>query len=262
MTAAISFQQVHKRFTRRGQTITAIDNISFTVRTGEYVTVLGRSGCGKSTLINLLLGLNGTDGGQIRVMGIDPYADFDRLRNRIGCVFQTDRLLPWRHAIDNALLPLEILNIREPEAWQSAARWFERFGLKGFEKSFPSELSGGMRQRVALVRALVSDPDILLADEAFGHLDVATGESLRRDFKRVAVEKGKTVLHVTHSIDEALELSDKIIVLGKPGTVLAAYENVNAGPRPELEAIRQDILTHLYRGGWAEDESREDLSGR
>lgn len=257
MTHAISFQNVGKTFTRRGKRTVAIEDLSFAIEKGSYACVLGRSGCGKSTTINLLLGLSKPDRGAVRVLGHDPHAAFDKLKGHIGCVFQNDRLLPWRNAMDNVLLPLEILDVKDADHWRRASEWIERFGLAGFEKSHPSELSGGMRQRVALARALASDPDILLADEAFGHLDAATGDKLRRDFKAVASQGGKTVLHVTHSIDEAIELADQIIVLGRPGRILATFDNTQSRDTAETGQLRNEIMRHLRQDGWSEDEAEE-----
>lgn len=257
MAQAISFQTVSKSFVRGGRRTVAIEDLSFTIEQGRYVCVLGRSGCGKSTMINLLLGLSKPDRGAVRVLGHDPHDSFDRLKGHIGCVFQNDRLLPWRNAMDNVLLPLEILDVKDADHWHRASQWIERFGLAGFEKAHPSELSGGMRQRVALARALASDPDILLADEAFGHLDAATGDKLRRAFKAVARQGGKTVLHVTHSIDEAIELADQIIVLGRPGRILATFDNTQSRDGAATDALRQDIMRYLRKDGWSEDEAEE-----
>ncbi|PWC19538.1 ABC transporter ATP-binding protein [Brenneria corticis] len=242
MTNAMVFNGVGKDFNQNGHPTTAIRHLSFTVRQGDYVCVLGRSGCGKSTLINLLLGLLSPDRGDISVFGSDPYKEFQILKGRIGCVFQGDRLLPWRSAIDNVLLPGEILGLKSVAHQQQAITLLHQFGLKGFEHARPSELSGGMRQRVAIARALISNPDILLADEAFGHLDEATGDSLRHDFKTIAKNGRKTVLHVTHSIDEALNLSDEIIVLGRPGKLLNIYPNT---PEINRSDLRKKIVADL-----------------
>ena len=242
MSDVIVFNNVGKDFEQQDGPTTAIQNLSFTVQGGDYVCVLGRSGCGKSTLINLLLGLLNSDRGQITVFGKDPFSEFQQLKGRIGCVFQGDRLLPWRSAIDNVLLPSEILGLRTQEHHQYAATLLRQFGLQGFEKARPSELSGGMRQRVAIARALVSNPEILLADEAFGHLDEATGDSLRHDFKLTAKNGNKTVLHVTHSIDEAISLSDKIVMLGRQGKLLNIYANNDDSHKKELrDKIAEDL---------------------
>jgi len=239
---AIIFEDVSKIFSSgQGATI-ALEKLSFSIRAGEYACILGRSGCGKSTAANLLLGLDRPTSGRVRVFGENPARDFARLRGRLGSVFQSDRLLPWRTAVENVQLPLEILKISEYSLSTSAAEWLTRLGLQGFEESFPHQLSGGMRQRVALARALVAEPDIVVADEAFAHLDEVTGERLRRDFHRLTKETGKTVIHITHSIDEALSLGDRIFVLGKPGHLLAEIDEV---PLKDRTALRSYILTHL-----------------
>ncbi len=151
------------------------------------------------------------------MLGHDPYRDFAQLKGRLGCIFQGDRLLPWRSALDNVRLPLEILKVREATLRLTAAQWLEKVGLKDFVNALPHELSGGMRQRVAIARALVSDPEIVLADEAFGHLDEVTGNHIKNDFKRLARSTGKTVLHITHSIEEAIGLADRIVVFWRAG---------------------------------------------
>ncbi|MDB5364326.1 MAG: ATP-binding cassette protein [Rhodospirillales bacterium] len=246
---AIRFTGVHKLFRTAEQATLALRHLTFAVARGEYVCVLGRSGCGKSTTVNLLLGLGVPTSGQVSVLGHDPHREFARLRGRIACVFQNDRLLPWRNAIDNVRLPMEILGLDTSSA--EAETWLQRLGLQGFEYAMPHQLSGGMRQRVALARALTSDPDILLADEAFGHLDEVTGNSLRTQFRQLAKDRGKTVLHITHSIDEALDFSDRILVLGKPGSVVADIAKIRELDVSSRVRLRAEILQHLQGPGVA-----------
>jgi NitT/TauT family transport system ATP-binding protein len=239
---AIVFEEVGKDFRHADRCVTAIDNLSFTIGKGEYACLLGRSGCGKSTAANLLVGLEAPTAGRITVLGLDPVKDFARLRGRLANVFQADRLLPWRTAIDNVRLPLEILRLEERSLPTGPAEWLERLGLNDFEDAYPHQLSGGMRSRVALARALVAEPDIIIADEAFAHLDEVSGERLRREFHRLAKAHGKTVVHITHSIDEAISLGDRILVLGKPGHLLADLKDIAAQDRATLRA---HILAHL-----------------
>jgi NitT/TauT family transport system ATP-binding protein len=250
----IEFRAVQKRFSNGRDVVTAIQDLSLTIRAREYTCILGRSGCGKSTAANLLLGLDRPTGGEIRVLGVNPAREFSRLRGRIGSIFQNDRLLPWRTALDNVRLPLEVLKLRESGVRLSAQGWLTRLGLDGFKDAYPHELSGGMRQRVALARALVADPDIVVADEVFAHLDEVTGERLRRDFHQLAKERGTTVLHITHSIDEALNLGDRILVLGKPGKLLADITDVSSRDRAAVRAL---ILGHLQDAGTAKKHSDE-----
>jgi NitT/TauT family transport system ATP-binding protein len=241
---AISFRNVAKVFSGRNPT-TAIDDLSFDIRRGEYVCVVGRTGCGKSTTVNLLLGLERPSAGNISILGLDPFHQFDGLRGQIGCVFQNDRLLPWRSAIDNVRVPLEIIRRPDRELREDPRQLLERLGLRGFTNSFPHQLSGGMRQRVAIARALVSDPAILLADEAFSHLDEVTGSQLRADFHRLAKESGKTVLHITHSIDEALLVGDRVLVFGRPGHVAADIVLSGRREGPRREQWRAEIFSKI-----------------
>lgn len=242
---AISFTDVDKVFDSRNGRTTAVQGMSFAIRKGEFVSVLGRSGCGKSTTVNLILGLLEASAGQVSVLGANPYAEFSSLRGRIACVFQADRLLPWRSAIDNVRLPLEILGINEDDLSVSPEAWLEKLGLGGLASHYAHQLSGGMRQRVAFARALVSDPEIILADEAFGNLDEVTGERLRRDFRSIVDMTGKTVLQITHSIDEAMSLADRILVFGRPGHVVAEITVARGSLEQNQASIRQLLLDHL-----------------
>jgi NitT/TauT family transport system ATP-binding protein len=239
----VSFRDVAKTFAKTfsgRRPVTAVADLSFDIERGDYVCIVGRTGCGKSTTVNLLLGIEQPTAGTITVLGLDPFRQFNALRGRIGCVFQGDRLLPWRTAIDNARVPIEIVGKSDLAA--DPRQLFDRLGLNGFENAYPHELSGGMRQRVGIARALASDPEILLADEAFGHLDEVTGGRLRGEFRELAKQRGKTVLHVTHSIDEAVTLSDRILVFARPGRVAAdiTVDGDNRGSRRDV--LRDEIF--------------------
>ncbi len=208
----ISLRGVRKQFGGRA----VVDNLSFEVHEGEIVTLLGRTGAGKTTVLNLIMGTAGTDAGSVAVAGVDPFRQFKALKGHLAVSFQTDRLLPWRTAVENVELGLLILGVDRKTARAKAAQWLKRVNLDGALDKYPHELSGGMRQRVSLARALAVDPKLVLLDESFSQLDHVTSQSLRRDFCSVAREFGKTCLMVTHRIDDALEMADRVIVLG-PG---------------------------------------------
>ena len=242
----IDFSGVSHDFLRRGR-FTAIADLTFSIRRGEFVSIVGRTGCGKSTTVNLLLGLLRPSRGRVSVQGHDPARDTRALHGKIGCVFQSDRLLPWRTAIDNVCVPLEIAGHRGADKKLVAAQWLERVGLSGFEESYPHELSGGMRQRAALARALVSCPEIVIADEAFGHLDEVTGLELRRQFKQIARDQGSTVLQITHSLEDAVTQSDRILVFARPGRLLADVA-ISGDLTPEKRAEIQAALRETIEG--------------
>jgi NitT/TauT family transport system ATP-binding protein len=254
----ISFRHVTKTFPG-SKGVAAIADLSFDIVGGDYVCVVGPTGCGKSTTINLLLGVDKPSSGSIDVLGHDPFANFNALRGAIGCVFQSDRLLPWRNAIDNVRVPIEIIGRRDRKMKESPQQLLARLGLGDFERAYPHELSGGMRQRVGIARALASDPAILLADEAFGHLDEVTGRRLRSEFRQLAKEGGKTVLHVTHSIDEAIALGDRILIFGRPGRIVADLrldDDIRDGRRAEFrEKIYAaiDVSDQYGAGGLSSD---------
>lgn len=197
----------------------AVDNLSLNVQRGEIVVLLGKTGAGKSTVLNLIMGTTTPNGGTVRVAGVDPYDSFKALKGRLSVSFQNDRLLPWRTAVENAELGLLILGKSKAEARKHAKDWLARVRLEGVDDKYVHELSGGMRQRVSLARALAIDPEIVFLDESFSQLDHVTSGTLRRDFYQIAREFKKTCVLITHRIDDALEMADRAIVLSQPAKI-------------------------------------------
>ncbi|MBI2359420.1 MAG: ABC transporter ATP-binding protein [Deltaproteobacteria bacterium] len=216
----IECRNLRKVFRIRDQSFEAIRDLNFEIASGELVAVVGKTGCGKSTTLNILLGLERPTDGRLAIDGKEPYDDFDFFRGKLSVVFQTDRLLPWRTVLQNATYGLEILRVPQQERTEKARYWLEKVGLTQFENAYPHELSGGMRQRVGIARAFSIGPEVLLCDEAFGHLDEVTARQLRADFLKLIRETKKTSLFITHDIDEALELGQRVLVLGKPARLL------------------------------------------
>jgi len=200
-------------FSDRDGVLQALEDLSFSIDSQQFVCVLGPSGCGKSTLLRILAGLLSPTQGEVLFRG-------ERLTGpqRVGFVFQSANLMPWRTVLENILLPLELLNMPRPQALVKAQELVELVGLQGFEQSLPRDLSGGMAQRVAIGRALIHDPDLLLLDEPFGALDALTRERMGTELLRIWQARRKTVVMVTHSISEALFLADRVLVLSpRPG---------------------------------------------
>jgi NitT/TauT family transport system ATP-binding protein len=243
--ALIEFRDVTKTWRSGRQTIVGVERLTLTIDEGEFVAIVGRTGCGKSTTVNLLLGLLATTSGTLTVGGVDPQRDFRKLRGWVAPIFQTDRLLPWLTALENVCLPLEILGIDDAAHRAEAQAWLERLGLRGYEHVFPHELSGGMRQRVAISRALVVNPRILIADEAFGHLDEVTAEKLRQDFRDIVDQTKKTVIFITHTIDEAVAMAHRVIVMAKPGHVVADLPVPPDLPDEARATLRTAIFDHI-----------------
>jgi NitT/TauT family transport system ATP-binding protein len=229
-----------------GQSVVAIERLDFAIARGEVVAIVGQTGCGKSTFFNILIGLEPPTDGRIEIGGRTPYGDFDDFRGRIGIIFQQDRLLPWRPLFENVTLGLEIMGISPAEQRARAEHWLTRLGLDKFLRAFPNELSGGMRQRAALARAFALNPDILLADEAFGHLDEVTARQIRGQFFDMVRAEGKTAILVTHQLEEAIETTDRLLVFGKPAHVLADLRlrtlsrDARAGLRPRIQAVLEN----------------------
>ena len=232
------------RQTTTGQSVIAIERLDLTISPREVVAIVGQTGCGKSTFFDLMIGLEAPTQGSIRIGDKSPHADFDHFRGRIATVFQQDRLLPWRSALDNARLPLELIGLPEDVQRKRALTWLKRLGLGNFTNAYPHELSGGMRQRVAIARAFVVQPDILLADEAFGHLDEVTAAELRETFLALARECGSTAILITHQLEEAISVGDRIVVLGKSAKLLADI-HVAGWPKSKYALLREAIQSTL-----------------
>jgi NitT/TauT family transport system ATP-binding protein len=241
--AAIHLDHVSKVFGKPGSSdaYRAVDNINLDVRPGQMLAILGKTGCGKSTIFNMIAGLTEPTTGTVRVSGRDPFADFDSFRGKMAIVFQSDRLLPWRTAIQNVELGLEMLDTPVAERRAAAQLWLTKLGLGGHENDYPHALSGGMRQRVSIARAFATNANILLCDEPFSALDESTAGRLRAEFVRLVKENGKTAVFITHSISEALEIGDRIVVLKRPAMI--AYDvsfDTDTGQQ-ERELIRSRI---------------------
>ena len=189
--------------------ITAIDGLTFDCNDGEFVAIIGPSGCGKTTVLSLIAGLLKPSGGEIRLNG----EEIKKCGDSLGYMLQKDQLFPWRTIEQNVFLPLEIQKKNTPEARQHAVELLDKYGLGEFRKSYPAQLSGGMRQRAALIRTLAADPDLLLLDEPFSALDYQTRLNVCEDVYRIIREQKKTSILVTHDISEAISLADRIVVL-------------------------------------------------
>ncbi len=218
MEVFIGLEKVLKRYqTRSRAVVAALEQVSLEIHADEFLTIVGPSGCGKSTLLKLIGGLLAPTEGTIRVRGMPlegPSPD-------VGMVFQSPVLLPWRSVLDNVLFPIEILGRSRAQYRAEAERLIALVGLAGFERSVPRELSGGMQQRVAICRALIHDPPLLLMDEPFGALDAMTREEMGMELLRVWSERRKTGVFVTHSIPEAILLADRVAVMTpRPGRIV------------------------------------------
>jgi NitT/TauT family transport system ATP-binding protein len=213
---AISVRDLSKVYDGRMGSIAALRDIDFKVGEGEFLSIVGPSGCGKSTLLKILAGLMPASSGEALLNG----TPIEGPRRDIGMVFQSPVLFPWRSVLSNALLPVDVQRLGRDRMIERARSLISLVGLSGFEDRYPWELSGGMQQRVALVRALVHDPALLLMDEPFGALDALTRESMNVELQRIWLDRRKTVVFVTHSTSEAVFLADRVMVMTpRPGRI-------------------------------------------
>ena len=245
----IKIRDLKKTFkSNNGGVIEAVAHVNFDISENDFVCIVGPSGCGKSTLLRMVAGLETITSGRITYRG----EDVSKPRKEIGMVFQEYSLLPWRNVIDNVALGPEFLGVPRQERYDKAMDYLRIVGMEAFSHSFPHELSGGMRQRVAIIRALANDPDVLLMDEPFGALDAHTRILLQKELLRIWENHRKTILFVTHSVDEAIYLADRIMVMSaRPGRIIDIIDVNMDRPRhrsdPIYGQLAEQILAVLER---------------
>jgi NitT/TauT family transport system ATP-binding protein len=252
--ALLTVDDIVMRFGSAEDGVTALDNVSFTVAPGEFLAVIGPSGCGKSTLFNIVGGLLGGYDGRVAVAGEKIYGP----HASIGMVFQEESTFPWRNVVDNVAFPLEIAGMPKRERIERARHFVSMVGLDGFEKRYPAELSGGMRQRVSMARTLASEPKIFLMDEPFAALDEQTRLLLGDKVLQIQQQLNQTMLLITHNITEAVQLADRILVMTyRPGRVKRMVD-INL-PRPRTsEIVSSEAFGRYVAQIWAD--LREEAS--
>jgi NitT/TauT family transport system ATP-binding protein len=252
MTAALELQGVACTFTDKhkpGQRYTAVQDVSLSVGAGEFVSVVGPTGCGKSTLLNVGAGLLVPSTGTVKVFG-EPLTGINR---RAGYMFQAESLMPWRTAQDNVMAGLVFHGVPQKDARAQADEWLRRVGLGGFGDRFPHQMSGGMRKRVSLAQTLVLDPDIILMDEPFSALDIQTRQLMENELLALWAAKKKAVLFITHDLDEAIAMSDRVVVLSAgPGSHPIGDFRIDIDrPRDVAEVKMTPRFIDLHQAIWA-----------
>ncbi len=247
---ALEFSGLKKQFKtgKYQEEIPVIESIDYQLSYGTFLSIIGPSGCGKTTLLRIVAGLEKASSGEVLING-QKIKDCDQ---RVGLIFQDYALFPWRTAIKNIEFGLETKKVPKKERKEAAMEYIRTFGLEGSEKKFPKELSGGMKQRVAIARTLVTNPEIVLMDEPFASLDSQTRNSLQEFLFSIWDQRQDTILFVTHNVDEAVFLSDQVVVLSpRPARVMTVYNIDIPRPRdrtsPEINSIRKEILEHLSK---------------
>ncbi len=249
-TAAVSLRGLTQRFRSAAGSYIAIQDIDLDVRPGCFVSLVGPSGCGKSTVLNLVAGLTIPTEGTVEVFG-EPLRGLNR---RASYMFQQDALLPWKTVLDNVLLGLTLRGRDGAEGQALGRDWVRRVGLPGFENAYPHQLSGGMRKRVAMAQSWIVDPDLMLMDEPFGALDVHTRQRMESEILDLWAGSGKTVLFITHDLEEAIALSDEVAVMSAgPGSRIVARHQVDLSrPRHLLDIKTEPRFGELYRTIWSD----------
>lgn len=244
---AIRLKQVDKEFTHRGRSIVAIQGVDIDILPGRFVSIVGPSGCGKSTTLSMIAGLAAPNAGQVFVEG-QPVRG---VQTNVGFIFQRDALLPWKTVLNNVTLGPIFRGWESGKTNAAALSWIQRVGLTGFEHHYPYQLSGGMRKRVALAQTMVYNPEIILMDEPFSALDVQTRNMLENELLGIFQEEHKTVLFITHDLEEAIALSDEVIVMtARPGRVKATYPIQLPRPRNVMEIRFDPHYIKLYEKIW------------
>jgi NitT/TauT family transport system ATP-binding protein len=231
-----------------GQGYTAVGQTSLRIRAGEFVSVVGPTGCGKSTLLNIGAGLLAPTSGTVKVFG----QTLAGINTRAGYMFQTEALMPWRSAIDNVMVGLQYRGVPDAQARAQAQAWLERVGLSEFGDRYPHQLSGGMRKRTALAQVLALDPDIILMDEPFSALDIQTRQLMENEVLDLWAAKKKAVLFITHDLDEAIAMSDRVVVLsaGPATRPMGEFEIDLPRPRNVAEVRTQPRFIELHTRIW------------
>ena len=239
----IQADSIYKSYTVDGRWEPVLAGVSITVSQGEFVSIIGPSGCGKSTLLNIIAGLDQPDSGTVALdEGLEESVASDRL-GRIGYMQQKDLLLPWRTVLDNAALGLELQGIPRRQARRRALEMTDVFGLKGFENQYPFTLSGGMRQRAAFLRTMMLDQGVVLLDEPFGALDALTRVQMQEWLMDLWSNLGKTIILITHDVDEALLLSDRVYVLtSRPAQITMVLDVALSRPRDFRQVVEPDFI--------------------
>lgn len=255
---ALSLEQVTCTFTSRDNLdakYTAIENVTLHVKDGEFVSVVGPTGCGKSTLLNVSAGLLSPTTGSVQVFG-NPLTGINK---RAGYMFQGEALLPWRNALDNVIAGLEFANMPKGQAVALGNEWLQRVGLGGFEDRYPHQMSGGMRKRTMLAQMLIRSPDIILMDEPFSALDVQTRQLMEDEVLELWMTQRKAVLFITHDLDEAIAMSDRVIVLsaGPATRPIGEFEIDLPRPRHVTEIRSHPRFVELHAAIW--NELREEV---
>jgi len=250
--AALSLEGVTCTFVSRtgdGRRYTAVQDVDLSIASGEFVSVVGPTGCGKSTLLNVGAGLMIPSSGQVRVFG-QPLSGINK---RAGYMFQGESLLPWRSALDNVVAGLEFSGTPKAQAREAARDWLRRVGLGGAEDRYPHQMSGGMRKRAMLAQTLIRDPDIILMDEPFSALDIQTRQLMENEVLDLWMAKRKAVLFITHDLDEAIAMSDRVVVLSAgPGTHPIGEFNIDLPrPRDVAEVRAHPRFVELHSAIWA-----------
>jgi len=258
----ITVDRLTKRYATKGGEVHALDNISFEVSDQEFFSIVGPSGCGKTTVLKIMAGLLPRTSGKVLLGG----TEVEGPQENIGMVFQNPVLLKWRTALDNMLLPIEVKRLDIAPYREKALSIFDLIGLRGFEDKYPRELSGGMQQRVAIGRALIHDPALLLMDEPFGALDAITREEMGHELLRIWGQTRKTVIFITHSIPEAVFLADRVAVLTpRPGQVARIVDIDLPRPRTAETKLTQqysELSQEIYDliSGMSREKSNQDQS--